>query len=197
MTPVDSEPAAAGPVPARGWPRLARIARTVPAVTVTVLLLAIAAVGVVAAAAGLRAVVVTSGSMEPALSAGDVVFVRPDGARGVNAGDLIVYRTRPDRPWTIHRVVDTRVVDHKLYFVTKGDRNKGTDPDLTPAEAVYGRGVARLPQFGQVLRWISAPATRILLALVLAVVIVHELIIITRIRRRMRARRSPSPPITD
>jgi signal peptidase len=167
---------------------LARITRAVAATAITLLLLAIVAVGVTGAVAGLRVVVVTSGSMEPTLRAGDVVLVRPDGPSGVDKGDLIVYRTRPDGPWTIHRVVDTRVVDLELYFVTKGDRNKGIDPDLTPANAVYGEGVARLPYFGQVLRWVSAPATRVLLAVVLAVVIVHELIIVTQLRRRMHAR---------
>jgi signal peptidase I len=187
MTPVDSQPAAARPAPASRWPRLARIGRRAAAVTVSVLLAAVCAIVVAAAVAGLRAVVVTGGSMEPTLHVGDAVFVRPDGAAGVSTGDLVVYRTRPDRPWTIHRVIDTRVVDHRLYFVTKGDRNKGTDPDLTPAEAVYGRAVGRVPLLGRVLYWIATPVARVLLAVMLAVVVAHELIIIARIHRRMRA----------
>jgi signal peptidase len=157
-------------------------------VGLTVLLGIVAAIVVAAAIAGVKVVVVTGGSMQPTLYAGDAAFVQPDGATGVRPGDLIVFRTRPDRPWTIHRVVETRFLDHRRYYVTKGDGNQATDPDLTAAEAVYGRALVRLPRAGHVLRWIISPAARVLLAVVVAAVVIHEMAIIARILSRMRAR---------
>ena len=67
---------------------------------------------------------ITSGSMWPVLSEGDLVFVKGVYEKeDLKVGDIVVYRNKVNNTFTIHRIVklngDT--------FVTKGDANFGED----------------------------------------------------------------------
>jgi signal peptidase len=165
----------------------ARIGRAAVTVALTLLLAAAAGAAVAAALTGVRVVVVASGSMEPALRTGDALVVRPTGAAGVAPADIVVYRNGGHR-WVIHRVMEIRVVNGQRYLVTKGDANNTTDPDLTPTDAVYGQATLRVPFLGRVVHFLTTPTARLLLAAAILLVIVHELLVIARIRRGMRAR---------
>ena len=95
--------------------------------------------------------VVLSGSMEPALSPGDVVIVDASGPVGV--GDVITYRTAGDSVPTTHRVVG--VVDGR--YETKGDANENGDAGTVPPEAIIGRVVLTIPLVGHVILWANTP----------------------------------------
>jgi signal peptidase len=170
--------------------RTARLARTagrglISALVVLLILVTLAMVG--GALAGFRVVVVTGGSMAPAIGAGDAVLVEPAKPGEVGPRDIAVYRT-PDGAWVIHRVLETRVVDGRPYLVTKGDANRTADHDLIPAANVQGTVKWRAPYAGRVLNWAGTPAVRLILVAVLAVIIWHELTVIVRTRQRRRRR---------
>ncbi len=95
--------------------------------------------------------VVLSGSMEPALSPGDVVIV--DASATVGTGDVITYRTTGDSVPTTHRVVGT--VDDG--YQTKGDANEDADAGVVGPEAVVGRVVLTIPLVGHVILWANTP----------------------------------------
>ena len=95
--------------------------------------------------------VVLSGSMEPALSPGDVVIV--DASGPVEVGDVITYRTGANTVPTTHRVVG--VVDGG--YETKGDANENADAGLIGPEAVIGRVVLTIPVVGHVILWANTP----------------------------------------
>lgn len=75
-------------------------------------------------------------SMLPSLKPGDRVFargIRPDEPR---IGDILLLRS--DRYFLAHRLIERRLVDRKLAFVTQGDY--GTEPDgLWSAEQICGK----------------------------------------------------------
>lgn len=108
--------------------------------------------------------VVQSGSMEPALQTGSVIFVYETQPENIEEGDIIVYDLRGEnRKVTTHRVVEVNR-DDGLAFRTKGDANEEADPYVVPAQSVIGEvpvigplGVpATIPYLGQALIYLSS-----------------------------------------
>jgi signal peptidase len=93
--------------------------------------------------------VVLSGSMEPAISAGDVVFVAPVEAAALATGDVITFDEGGDVPIT-HRVVGVSETEAGPVFETKGDANEDPDPGVVRPEQVVGQVVFTIPYIGHV-----------------------------------------------
>lgn len=95
---------------------------------------------------GWRFDAVLSGSMEPALPLGGVVFIKPVETDEIIVGDIIAYSSG-DLLIT-HRVVNVIDQAGEPTFVTKGDAVE--DPDLTPvpASAVVGKVIFDIPYLG-------------------------------------------------
>lgn len=100
------------------------------------------AVGVMYAATGNTPVAVVSGSMEPALSAGDLLMVRDVSSSGVHVGDVVIY-SRPDQLPVTHRVTDVR--EH--FLTTQGDANSVADAPVA-MNRVQGTVVGHVPYAG-------------------------------------------------
>ncbi len=106
-------------------------------------------------------VVVVSGSMEPEINKGDLLFLRGMDAEdikeqdGDNEGDIIVYDAKglwegaPEDP-IVHRVVDKYKEDGRWYFITKGDANDKVDKEPVSASRVIGVVCGRVPYVGWV-----------------------------------------------
>jgi signal peptidase I len=105
------------------------------------------AVSVLPRLAGWETTVVMSGSMAPAVEAGDVVVVRPAAAA---AGDIVL-ADDPDVPGRLrlHRVV--AVEDGGLRL--RGDANPSPDATLVDPATVHGVGALRLPLLGLPVLW--------------------------------------------
>ncbi len=83
--------------------------------------------------------VVLSGSMEPALQTGGVIYVYERSPENIEEGDIITFNVEGARTdVTTHRVVDTVQRDGTRMFVTKGDANEDRDPVPVPPDAVIG-----------------------------------------------------------
>lgn len=93
--------------------------------------------------------VVLSGSMEPALSVDDLVFLRE--TQSVEEGDVIVYQR--GRELIIHRVV---MNDGKM-LQTKGDANPVTDTPINISD-VKGKMTGKVPFAGKIVRALKTPA---------------------------------------
>jgi signal peptidase I len=93
---------------------------------------------------------VTSGSMTPLVTPGDVVMVRP-----VSAGDLgpdtVVLYDRPETGRILHRIVEA-LPDGS--FRTKGDANASPDSALVQREDVRGVAVLSVPWIGRPSLWL-------------------------------------------
>ena len=111
---------------------------------------------------GTGAAVVMSGSMEPTLSKGDLIFVRK--AEELHTGDIVVYQS--DNMLVVHRIIT-------LYgdtVVTQGDANNAADD---PIDVSQVKGVVRfhVPYVGTVLEAIKTPmGTLVTLLLAFALV---------------------------
>jgi signal peptidase I len=105
------------------------------------------AVSVLPRLAGWETTVVMSGSMAPAVEAGDVVVVRPAAAA---AGDIVL-ADDPDVPGRLrlHRVVAVEDAGLRL----RGDANPSPDGTLVDPATVHGVGALRLPLLGLPVLW--------------------------------------------
>lgn len=94
--------------------------------------------------------IILSDSMNPTVSAGDVVFIYETQPETIEEGDIITYGGRSDRP-TTHRVIQVVQEDNEVAFRTKGDANEDPDRYVVPGEAVIGYvPVIDLPAIGTV-----------------------------------------------
>ena len=90
---------------------------------------------------------VLSGSMEPAIPVGSVLFVEPAAPETVEEGDVIAFRSGGSV--VSHRVVRNRVVEGE--FITKGDANREEDMNPVKYTELVGVVTRHYPVMGHVL----------------------------------------------
>lgn len=108
---------------------------------------------------GYNAYSVVSGSMEPALPVGSVVYVESAGVSQIRAGDIIAF----DDEGTVvtHRVIESRPQEGA--FITKGDANPSLDIKPTPYWKLIGRVKLCVPLLGRVLSLYAVPEGKLAL----------------------------------
>ena len=131
-------------------PQALPLVRLVLNVIATFMLLLFAGLAVAATAPrlfGYGSVVVTSGSMEPAVHKSDVVVTAPSD--GVDLGEGAVIDFDRDGERILHRVA---LVTPNGYR-TAGDANATTDPELVSPSQVRGVGIVVVPFIGLPATW--------------------------------------------
>lgn len=96
-----------------------------------------------------RLLVVTSGSMEPAIPAGSLIALIPKD--NYASGDIISFNEAGDKVTTTHRISQVEEIDGRIRYVTKGDRNEEEDLSLVYFNKVVGKVVVVIPKFGKTL----------------------------------------------
>lgn len=106
---------------------------------------------------GRQTMIVSGGSMEPAIGLGAAVVIRPVAAADLRPGDIVSLRAGDQNAIFTHRIVD--VVDRPdgRWIQTKGDANAEPDPTLVSASAVIGRSEFTVPYAGYMLALLSIP----------------------------------------
>jgi len=105
---------------------------------------------------------VSSGSMRPSLSEGDLLLVGRVSAGEIQVGDIIAfnvpypYQDTIQSP-VIHRVIGKVSGGGEIKFKTKGDANTSEDPWEVPAENVIGKYLAKIPLLGFLLLALKSP----------------------------------------
>ena len=92
---------------------------------------------------GWQPVVVTSGSMTPAIEVGDVVVNRPTDGRGLGPGTVITYTQ--GATLVTHRI-ETALDDGT--YLTRGDAGRTTDSTPVSPDEVVGIGTILVPYIG-------------------------------------------------
>lgn len=100
---------------------------------------------------GMKVGVVKSGSMEPSIATGSMVYVRPDHLDEIQAGDVIAFRK--ETVTVIHRVVG--LDESKEGYVTKGDNNEIEDASPVLFSKVIGKVLFHIPYVGYFSAWIE------------------------------------------
>lgn len=92
--------------------------------------------------------VVMSGSMEPEISVGSVVYIEKDiPPEDIGEQDIISYR-RGEKISVLHRVVGVNRKNRT--FCTKGDANQSADPGTVEYSQYEGKAVFSIPYLGYV-----------------------------------------------
>lgn len=112
---------------------------------------------------GVGVSVVLSGSMEPALSVGDLLIVREQAH--YETGDIVVYQSS-SMP-VVHRIVELSGDT----VVTRGDANNSNDAPI-PLSAIKGEVVVTVPLVGHVVWALKSPVA-IVIMLAAAVLLVE------------------------
>ncbi|MCR5151328.1 MAG: signal peptidase I [Clostridiales bacterium] len=119
---------------------------------------------------GLQVYTVISGSMEPAYSVGDIIFVKKVDPSQVKVGDPITFVLNEDLVVATHRVVE--VDASSSHFYTKGDANENADASPVHFKNLIGKPVFSLPYLGYVSDWVqNPPGSYIAIAFVAVMVI--------------------------
>lgn len=103
---------------------------------------------------GYKPLTVLTNSMQPKLSAGDMVFVKTKKASDVKVGEIITFKvTETNTKLITHRVI--RVTDKG--FLTKGDNNNVQDNWVVKPADVIGEVSTIIPKAGLVAKFVSGP----------------------------------------
>ncbi|MFX1456953.1 MAG: signal peptidase I [Promethearchaeota archaeon] len=134
-------------------------------------------------------VVVVSGSMEPNLHKGDLLFLKgtnPENIRNGTIdgkeGDIIVFDARGLPGWSyapvepvVHRVIDKKY-DNGWLFLTKGDANIHPDPAWISEARIYGVVVSRIPYIGWVKIILTDSGLLVPLLVIVSILLVASII---------------------
>ena len=117
--------------------------------------------------AGISQYVVISGSMEPAIPVGSLVYAREADPASLDPGDVIVFYTdeHTDTPVT-HRVVENHQADQEV--ITKGDANAQNDLSPVIYMNIVGKEIMHIPRLG----FLAAPLGSITGKIAAALIIV-------------------------
>ncbi|MBE6541314.1 MAG: signal peptidase I [Ruminococcaceae bacterium] len=121
--------------------------------------------------AGLSAYTVLSGSMEPEIMTGSLIYVRPVDTSSIVTGDIITFMLDENTVAT-HRVIDVLADDGTLRFVTQGDTNPTPDANPVHYKNVIGTPVFEIPLLGYAASFISNPPGVYVTAIILAAIII-------------------------
>jgi len=114
--------------------------------------------------AGLEAFAVLSGSMEPAFSAGSLLYVRETDPAALAEGDVITFLLE-DSTVATHRVTAVLEENGSRFFLTKGDANPAPDANPVHPENVIGTPVFEIPFLGHLSILLSSLPGRVLVIL--------------------------------
>ncbi len=118
---------------------------------------------------------VISGSMEPTIKVGSLLYVREENVEEIKEEDIIAFYSSVEEGSIItHRVVKNNIVSGA--FRTKGDANDTEDPTPVPYENFIGKVVLTIPYIGQLLTVMTSFYGKIAAACVVLMGVVLNLI---------------------
>lgn len=114
---------------------------------------------------GFQAYNVISGSMEPQIPVGSLVYVQPVDFESIEPGDVIAFESGASV--VTHRVIS--IDEDNMLFTTKGDAN--ADEDFIPVAYtnVIGEAHAHCPFFGNIAAWLFEPVGKMVAVIMLLV----------------------------
>ncbi len=133
---------------------------------------------------------VRSGSMEPAIRTGSLIFVSARPAYAV--GDIVTVATS-DKQSVTHRIIERRDTATGQTFLTQGDANEDPDPVTVARQDIVGKTLLAIPYLGYPVAYAQTKTGFIWLIVVpAALIILSEFIsIAAEARRLLRQRRQP------
>lgn len=117
---------------------------------------------------GYQIYTVVSGSMEPEIPVGSLVFIEGFAPEDVEEGDVIAfYGARDELSIITHRVVENRILMGEL--ITKGDANETNDMNPVPYDNFIGKARLSIPIAGYIAGFLAELPGKITAAVLIAV----------------------------
>lgn len=142
----------------RFLPALCRIFGTILLLGVIILLIPVT----VPRFMGYEVLEVLTGSMEPEIPVGSIVYAKDTAPEEIAEGDIIAFTSGGSI--VVHRVMTNQTLAG--YFVTKGDANELEDMNEVYYSAVIGRVVKHLPVLGRVYSVYTSSSGKIYLLII-------------------------------
>ncbi|MEJ7634286.1 signal peptidase I [Aeromicrobium sp.] len=132
------------------------------------LLLVLAVSVLVPRLAGATPYTVLTGSMEPGMSAGTLVVVRPVDAKEIGVGTVITFQLESGEPTVVtHRVVGQGADrEGRPVFRTQGDANSAPDAMPVRVEQIKGERWYSVPYLGRVTNVVTSTQRQLALTVV-------------------------------
>lgn len=179
-------------------------------IVILILLLALAvifisvqskATGATPSIGGIQILKVISGSMEPAIHTGSVIFIKEVDPEQLKVGDVITFKSMEyDNQLVTHRIAEINNTD-TLSFTTRGDANDANDNTPALAADVKGIEVFTIPLLGYIMEFLQSRQGILIMIIVPgAAVIVYEIFQIIKYIRNMGAKKNEAgtvPPVQD
>lgn len=122
---------------------------------------------------GWRVLVVKSGSMEPTIKTGSLIFIKKQEA--YNKEDVVTYGSSVRAEGlTTHRIVEKVEEETGEFFKTKGDFNSVEDAKLVSKGEIVGRYQLGIPYIGYVIGFAQTQTGVVLLVIIPGTVIIYE-----------------------
>jgi signal peptidase I len=149
------------------------------AITVLILFIALfLTLSYIGVPGGIKFYNVMSGSMEPAISAGSVVTVKP--VNSYEVGDIITYKSELYRELqnppvtTTHRIYRLHETIDGIRYETKGDANDGADNNRLSEDLIVGKVILKVPLLGNLLEYVKTQTGFIILIVIPATLIIYS-----------------------
>lgn len=125
--------------------------------------------------AGYQIYTVVSGSMEPEIPTGSLVYVKLTEPEEIKKGDVIAfYGTDADGSIITHRVVSNSTAMGS--FITKGDANDKNDRNPVPYENYIGKLRVSIPVAGGIVQAVTEGGGKIFAFLIIGIAVILECI---------------------
>lgn len=105
---------------------------------------------------GYKPFIVLSGSMEPKIKKGDLIFVKKTDVDKIKVSDIVAFRNSDDTV-TTHRIINVIKTSDNVCFETKGDNNNVQDEEVICKSSVEGKYVSRIPKVGNAIIFVQEP----------------------------------------
>ena len=100
--------------------------------------------------------VVLSGSMEPAIPTGSIIYTKDPNIEELGPGDIITFQMTGGKVAT-HRIDSIEGSGADLAYITKGDANDNVDANPVAPGNVIGQFVGVVPYAGYIINYVQSP----------------------------------------
>ncbi|OQB06338.1 MAG: Signal peptidase I W [bacterium ADurb.Bin212] len=118
---------------------------------------------------------VMSGSMEPAIPVGSLIFVQPSAIYAM--GDIVTYAPSDlnnKKDTTTHRISGKELINGVVFYSTKGDANNTNDSVKIKQDQLVGKYIFKIPYLGYLLSFIKTLTGLVLIVIIPATIIIYE-----------------------
>lgn len=119
---------------------------------------------------GYKSFIVLSGSMEPTLSVGDIVFVKE--TKDIKEQDIIAFRI--NNSIVTHRLVEIIDEEDGKKYKTKGDSNTTEDLELLKIDDIEGKYSFKIGKLGNIILFLKTKTGIIILVILFSISILFS-----------------------